>query len=63
MTSPLGTFKELNGQSHKSRPDTYGMFMKRCVSYKGQFVSDGKDPLRARSDHHGPCSVAVILQS
>ena len=23
MTSPLGTFKELNGQSHKSRPDTY----------------------------------------
>ncbi len=26
--------------------------MKRCVSYKGQFVSDGKDPLRARLDHH-----------
>ncbi len=26
--------------------------MKRCVSYKGQYVSDGKDPLRAGSDHH-----------
>ncbi len=23
MTSPLGTFKKLNGQSHKSSPDTY----------------------------------------
>ncbi len=28
------------------------MLMKRCVSYKGQFVSDGKDPLRAGSDHY-----------
>jgi len=26
--------------------------MRRRVSYKGQFVSDGKDPLRARSDHY-----------
>jgi len=28
------------------------MLMKGCVSYKGQFVSDGKDPLRTGSDHH-----------
>jgi len=28
------------------------MLMKLCVSYKGQFVSDGKDPLRTGSDHH-----------
>ena len=60
MTSQLGTFRKLNGLSHKLRPDTSVFcsligrhaIMKRCVSYKGQFVSDGKDPLRAGSDHY-----------